>query len=528
MTLLPRAHPHLASVTLFLALSLPFAGGAFRIDDPAFIATARQIEVDPLHPYSFDIAWAGSEADAFTVFAHPPGVPLLIAGVRSVCGEGEVPLHLFFYLFAAGAVVLCGLLARELGQEPLTAELTLVASAPFLVCAQTVMPEMPLLFFFLGAIVVFVRGLRRDRELLLVTGALIGGLPALCRYSGMLIVPILSLAALLWSTRRRALFWPLLSFWGVLVWAGWSFAAYGKVHLPSPGALAVPDATAIAVKLAIILIHLGGALLFPLLVAARGWPLLGAAGGVVGLFLALRFSYPVLPAALVMLFLAAATAWLGMGLEGLQERGRKQAFLFLWSASVLLFHLAPATTASRHLILALPAIALMLGSLRAQPLWPVLANLAMSFLLVVADGEAADAYRELAATIAQSSDAGRIRFTGHWGIRYYLERVGAKPLLASGPALATGDLILAPVYPWSQKAPLPRDRLVVEEEWSFPLALPLRTISREGRACFHASHLPGSAKPVLLPFSLATGPVDRITLYRVGEGFGVGDAILQR
>jgi len=102
-------------LALLLALTLPFAGKAFTIDDPTVLAVARQIRADPLAPYSFTINWddpQGYDQPGWTI-NNPPLVYAYYAAVTAVAGESEVMLHLAGLVFPATALLAMVWLGRR-------------------------------------------------------------------------------------------------------------------------------------------------------------------------------------------------------------------------------------------------------------------------------------------------------------------------------------------------------------------------------------------------------------------------------
>src|SRR5216110_1347711 len=92
------------SVPVFLllaALTLPFSGKAFHVDDPFYIAVARNLRAHPLDPYAGSVAMDdidrrvyaahGEAPSTFATLSHPPLVPYVIAAVAAAGGFAETP-----------------------------------------------------------------------------------------------------------------------------------------------------------------------------------------------------------------------------------------------------------------------------------------------------------------------------------------------------------------------------------------------------------------------------------------------------
>jgi hypothetical protein len=135
----------LASVCL-----LPFLNKAFLIDDPHFLAMARQIVKHPLHPMDFDICWNLSE-NCTKAYALTPGNALMgYALVPTVLfGAPEWMAHVTQLVFACIAIVAMSSLVLRFGWSrgwsrghAMAGALLLVAFPPFLPMASTAMPDM--------------------------------------------------------------------------------------------------------------------------------------------------------------------------------------------------------------------------------------------------------------------------------------------------------------------------------------------------------------------------------------------------
>lgn len=141
-TTLYCALPALAVSTFCL---LPFLNKPFVIDDPHFLAMARQILKAPLHPMNFDICW-NIVTYCAKAFELTPGNTLMgYALVPTVlAGGAEWIAHTTQLIFVWIAVVTMSSLALRLGwskRDALVASLLLVAIPPLLPMASTAMPD---------------------------------------------------------------------------------------------------------------------------------------------------------------------------------------------------------------------------------------------------------------------------------------------------------------------------------------------------------------------------------------------------
>src|SRR5687767_15501031 len=92
------------SVALLLLITLPFVGRAHHVDDPLYLAAARQVLTDPLDPLSGLSFWHERPATLFDDLYNPPLVAYLLALPVAAGGGREVPVHLAMMLLAAAAL----------------------------------------------------------------------------------------------------------------------------------------------------------------------------------------------------------------------------------------------------------------------------------------------------------------------------------------------------------------------------------------------------------------------------------------
>src|SRR5712692_3976761 len=137
----------LAIIALALLAWLPFLNQAFTVDDTNFLALAAHARPHLLGLYDFHINWLGEEQRAFDILANPPLVPWYLALVSTV--------------------------ARGL-----------------MVSAHNVMPDLPLLGCYVLGTALTIDAFDQDKVGLAIGGGLFAGLSALCRYSGMTVIPL--------------------------------------------------------------------------------------------------------------------------------------------------------------------------------------------------------------------------------------------------------------------------------------------------------------------------------------------------
>jgi len=133
------------ALLLATACLLPFLNKAFLIDDPYFLAMARQILKNPLHPMDFDVCWNVVDYCAKAYDLTPGNTLMGYALVPTVlAGAPEWIAHLTQIVFAGVAVLAMTSLVLRLGwgrNYAIVSALLLVAIPPFLPMASTAMPD---------------------------------------------------------------------------------------------------------------------------------------------------------------------------------------------------------------------------------------------------------------------------------------------------------------------------------------------------------------------------------------------------
>jgi hypothetical protein len=142
--------------------------------------------------------------------------------------------------------------------------------------------------------------------------------------------------------------------------------------------------------------------------------------------------------------------------------------------------------------------------------------LPFSLLLAWAEARQNNFYREVAQRIATEigSQPGELWFVGHWGLQYYLERQGFRPVPPTSmrrAELAQGDWVVSARNVTQLEVARNLNRFAVRGVWTWMLegGLPLRTTNGDAGAGFYSHH------SGYLPFAFSRAPVERITLGRV-------------
>jgi len=223
----------LAIIALALLAWLPFLNQAFTVDDTNFLALAAHARPHLLGLYDSHINWLGEEQRAFDILANPPLVPWYLALVSTVARGREWVFHLSFWpfmiLMLAGAYRLGRRFAPE--QGPLWTMVWTAVAPGLMVAAHNVMPDLPLLSCYVLGTALTIDAFDRDKVGLAIGGGFFAGLSALCRYSGMTVIPLLVLYA--WLNRVRlhtAALAIVAAAAPITAWTVASYQIYGRVH----------------------------------------------------------------------------------------------------------------------------------------------------------------------------------------------------------------------------------------------------------------------------------------------------------
>ncbi|MBI3466027.1 MAG: glycosyltransferase family 39 protein [Planctomycetes bacterium] len=237
-----------------LAATVPFLCKAFHIDDPLYLAVARQILAKPWDPFGGEMLWEHEPESLFDADFNPPLWSYCLAGVLAVTGEPtvtlqevespipgtpyfraqtsrkpEVALHLLESVFVAAAIVAMYRLAQRWVRWPLTAT-ALVALSPAMLPGQNVMLEGPVMAFWLWGVWCHLRAIETDCARWTWASGVLAALAVLTKYTSGLVLILLAL----YSIRRRH--WRSLWFLApplaaLALWTVHNLIVYERVHL---------------------------------------------------------------------------------------------------------------------------------------------------------------------------------------------------------------------------------------------------------------------------------------------------------
>ena len=465
---------------LLVACLGPFVNKALHTDDPLYVWTGKWIQNHPADCFGFGVNEWCSAIPIWKANWNPPLMSYFLAGVASLFGWSEIVLHLAGLAVAFAAAAGIYFLAQMWCNRPLLATLIAMFTPAFLVSSTTLMCDVPMLTFWIWALVFWERALASGQSRWRFLGAgVFAGLAVLTKYSAVTLLPLLPILGVL---RTRKLGWWLLGLVPPLIMvAGYEWMTarmYGTGLLSAaightqhsrgfPGGWEARG---------IIGLAFAGGCLLPLLFFAPlvwRWRALLAGGILIfgGLLGTLRLGgdpglfIPSVSSELIrhwdfllqmvllsagglnLLLLTAAEVW--------PRRNLVSVTLALWilgglfSAIVLNF-----TINARGFLLIVPAAAILLVrrleaaavSGKVRLLAPLIPAAAITLSLVVADYLLANSARTAAEQIAARYKPAdhQLWFEGHWGFQYYLEKLGGQPLDVERSCLQPGDIVVVP------------------------------------------------------------------------------------
>jgi 4-amino-4-deoxy-L-arabinose transferase-like glycosyltransferase len=530
-------HPAWLLAVATLLVLLPFAGKPFSIDDPLFIWVARHIQSHPFNPYGFNANWYGYDWPFWDIMKNPPLTGYYLAAAGSVFGWSEIALHMACWLPALAVVLGTYRLATRLCQRPLLAGFLTLFAPVFLVSSTMLMCDVPMLAFWIWALVFWVEGTEHKRPGYLAAGALLMGLSALTKYFGASLVPL----AVVWSVAQKRpikewLGWLALPVAMLVAYQVATRALYGHGLLTNASETAVTlrgSSTLLNIKSVLTsLAFTGGCLATAAFFAPIIWPrrelLIGAIASfiVTGiLFVAVRNLFPTAPGAgeilQILLWASGGISLLALAAADVYRRRDADSLLLAcWVLGTFIFTAFFNWNVNARSILPMTIPAAILVARRLEQragagvkfsrmalFVPAAAGAALAVWLAVADYFLA-VESQVAAEVVHSAYGGkghRLWFQGHWGFQYYMEKNGATALDLQHLKLTEGDYIAMPsgnsnVYPLKEP---------VTELDTFSVAPfgGLTIMDRQTGAGFHAS-VWGP-----LPFAFGPGTAQSVTVF---------------
>ncbi len=524
-----------ALIVLFLvtlAGTVPFLDQAFHIDDEVYVRLAGELVDSPATFLARSAPLFGRETPLVDQTQHPPLTLACLALLRWGLGHAsELPFHAAYAGFTFLSVYGLFRLLRRLTPHAFPVSLLIAVSPPFVVSSHTLMTDVPFLAFFVLALDAFLDLLEAGTRTAAARAALLASLSALTQFRGLLLpVVVLGYAWARGRGSRRLTLAALFPFGALALYELAARHLWGvSPFLRSAGFLEMTG-DRLLLSCVAYLAFLGGCLGFLVIAVAdrvpwRRWALLAPIGT-----LAVLSQRRQMDTANLLLGMLYATAGLVLVYDLLRS-GTTTAVALLRRQGPdphpdpLVSLLGVAVLASlvvmglfacvRNLLVLIPFLLVTFVHQYPELLRPrrlaTAAGLCASLALAcsVSDYAWAGSYRAYARQYVEKPG---VYFTGEWGFRYYMERSGARYLLASQPDLPGGSLVVRP------EIAAPENRLNPDLERRLrPLAveardglLPLVLMSRPGRNCGWYSEGYG-----ILPFCVGHLMQERFVRYGV-------------
>ncbi len=534
--------PRSALYGLLLLLVVPFAGRAFHIDDRIYLEIADNILRQPLFPYDYSPVFEGLVTPDAASHSHLPFSSYYLALVKLlVGGDSEVAMHGAFLVFPVLALWSFLDLCRFYVGRRAAAAALLISSPAFVVLGHSLMPDLPLLAFWLLALSRFLRiaggsSSRTDR-VLLAAGLLGGAFLSLLTAGLLLLMAAYLLLDRSCGSAPRRLLWTLLAL-PLLLWFAWyliSWFHYDRFVLTNTfrhmNKRETFDWGLLGLKAVSFTVNVGAVFVCPLMlwgVFAGAWRTrLALAAGILTLlpFAVVVEGWYWRHVLLLAVFFASGVLVIWELLLLLGDSRPRVRLLALWFfgifAACLVLYYAGSV---RYVLPALPPVILawvMRLETRVRNLY-LQRNLAWAGVVLtilwtlppaLADYEFAGVYRKAAGELVRDyqREGNTVWFTGEWGFRYYLEREGARLMRRDEISARPGDIIIKPYLasPWVTVYDGPPGTVLLEQRL-VETRHPLRLLDFSSHAGFYSTGWG------LLPFSLSAGePWEWFNVFRV-------------
>jgi 4-amino-4-deoxy-L-arabinose transferase-like glycosyltransferase len=475
-------HPNWTLTVVTLAALAPFLAKPFNIDDPLFVWIARQIQLHPGNPYGFDVNWYGEAQPMWSVTENPPLACYFMALAAKISGWSEIGLHAAFLIPAIAVVLGTRRLAGKFCGRPLFAALATLFTPVFLVSATTVMCDVPMLAFWIWAVVFWIEGMERGNFLKLFCAVLFIALAAMTKYFGACLIPLLAAHGIFFRRKFGSELFLLLIPLAVLCAYEWATRAlYGHALLSEATdyaqyAQGILHVSKIATGL-IALTFAGGCLAVATFFAPLLWrPRMLAAFGMAAVLIAavvfatgmMSKNYPWLEGMRLAGVELQMIFWTFGGISILtlavvdfwERRDARSCLLILWILGTFLFTAVFNWTVNARSILPMtPALGILMARRLEKTILPPQENfpaavpicLAVSagFGLLIARADfciaLADCQSARQVVAKYDSRDSTLWFEGHWGFQFYMDELGASELDVKHSAPKPGDRLVLPL-----------------------------------------------------------------------------------
>jgi 4-amino-4-deoxy-L-arabinose transferase-like glycosyltransferase len=480
-------HPRVVIGVILVACLGPFVNKAIHVDDMFFVWVGEWIQQHPINFYGFEVNTCNSTIPMWQFNYNPPLMSYFLAGVASLFGWHEIVLHLACLAVAFMAAAGIYSLARMWCDRPLLATAVAIFTPVFLVSSTTLMCDVPMLAFWIWALVFWERALTSNEQSRwqFVGAGVLAGLAMLTKYSAVILLPLLPVLSLL-RTRKPG-WWLAGLAVPLLMVAGYEWLTarlygtgllFASTRFVSASCMEFPGGW--KAKGIISLAFAGGSLLPLLFFAPWLWRRrVLLAGGVVifgillGTFRSGRGLGLLLPWANLellnhwdfllqvgLLTAAGLHLFLFVGAEAWQRRNIISMTLALWIISGLLLPIMLNwTVCARRFLPIVPAVAILLvrrlGATRGNSLpgdwwlWPLVPAAAITLSVVIADYQLANSVRIAAQQITAKykSTGYKLWFEGGYGtFQYYMEKLGGQRIDVERSSLQPGDIVVVPCF----------------------------------------------------------------------------------
>ena len=468
-------------VVVTMVCLVPFVGKAFHIDDPLFIWSAKQIQINPADFYGFSVNWVGWEMPMAEVTKNPPLACYYVALVGLLLGWSEVALHTAFLVPAVAAALGMYYLAKQFCSRPVLAALAAVLTPVFLVSSTNIMCDIMMLSLWVWAVALWVRGIKADKQLSLLFAAVLIAICALTKYFGISLLGLLFVYSLM--QKRKLGLWVLFLLIPVAVLAGYqwvTYGLYGRGLLLDAASYATEhrweENVVLFSKGLMGLTFTGGCIITGLFYIPLLWSRRFVTAGIflmILFVLALTFAeeigeFSVQDADGVKwgffvqlgLMTAAGVSILGLGgADFWEHRDADSLLLLLWIFGTFIFaSFINWAVNARSILPMVPAAGILLvrridrrskagrwaGSWRV--VWPLVPAAVVALLVCWADYAWANTSRSAATAIHKRFEnrRGNVWFQGHWGFQYYMQTNGYQAFDFKRPKVMSGDVVIVP------------------------------------------------------------------------------------
>jgi len=535
--------PIIVGAITVLCLSL-FINKAFRLDDPLFIWTAKQINTNPADFYGFNLNWYGHISSMTDVTQNPPLSCYYIAIVSAFFGYSEIVLHIAFLFPAVAAAIGTYYLAKNFCTQPALAALVTVLTPGFLVSSTNIMCDTMMLAFWLWAVYFWIKGIEQNKLVSLFFAGLLIAFCVLTKYYGIVLLPLLFVYTII--KKRNIGIWVFFLLIPVLFLAEYqlyTYNTYGRSLISNAVKYAIGanhalegDWKGLAKATLTGILFNGGCIIsvlffISLFCSKRGLYISLSLIFLIILILAffdisddILKNPPLVKIAFliqagIMGFAGIVVIWLALA-DFWKYKNAESILFNLWVIGTFVFAVFfNWTINARSLLPVIPVAGILLirkiehrinNASANRKLWsiawPLIPSAVLAILICYVDYSCASVSRYSADRIYKLyKETGQtIWFQGHWGFQYYMQQQGAYPFDFKEPQVRKGDIIVLPLKN-TNLAFLPENLVIRAKILSFQPVGFASTMSTKIGAGFYAS--------LWGPLPFAFGPNDPEDFY---------------